>query len=135
MFTDPYYGLNNPDNYWRWNQLRVVANTNTTWWNEKLAWQAEMGAAFGLNQAQIKEATSNWQKLYQFANTQMNGQIPSNSTYTNIFGTMYWQWANSYQSMASWGVPSMSNVMPYFYRGYYEISYFKSAYFNSNNTA
>lgn len=61
--------------------------------------------------------------------------MPSNTTFQNMFGVMYWQWANSYTSQNTWSVPSMANVMPDFYRGYYEISYFKSAYFTSANTA
>ena len=39
MLNDPYYGLSSPGNYFRWNQLRPIGNTNVTEFNMKLAWQ------------------------------------------------------------------------------------------------
>jgi len=39
MFSDPWYGLQNPNNYFRWNQLRPIGNTNITEYNMKTAWQ------------------------------------------------------------------------------------------------
>jgi hypothetical protein len=135
MWSDPYYGLNNPDNYWRWNQLRVVSKVNETWWNEKLAWQNEIRAAFNLTVQQLSEATQNWLSLYRSTSNSLYPLLPSNSTYKNNFGLMYWQWATGFLSESNWGQPSMANVMPSFYAGWYELSYFKSAYLTSANTA
>lgn len=64
MFTDPYYGLQDPNNYARWNVLQVVSKTNSTAFNKKLAFQAELRTAFGLTSTQVSQLTNNWNNLY-----------------------------------------------------------------------
>lgn len=55
---------------------------------------------------------------------------PVNSTFANIFGVMYWQWANAYVTENQLGVPSIKLLGSDLVVGYYEISYWKSAFFN-----
>lgn len=93
MFTDPVYGLNNIDNYQRWNVLHPTASTNQTQVNQKLAFQAELRTYFGLNSAQVKEITNNWYGLYAQQRVAVWNSLPSPSTYQNTFGFMYWQWS------------------------------------------
>jgi hypothetical protein len=59
---------------------------------------------------------------------------PTNSTYMNVFGSAYWQWANAYTTMAIPNVqaPSIGYIAPAMIAGYYEISYFHDAYFNAH---
>jgi hypothetical protein len=43
---------------------------------------------------------------------------------------MYWQWAAGYVTENTFGAPSIANLGSDVIAGYFEISYFKSAYFN-----
>lgn len=133
MFTDTYYGLSNPNNYFRWNELRVVGSSNTTEYRMQNAWMAELSTVYGLTWQQLKVVKSNWQSLYRttsdnFFATELT---PVNATYQNEFGAAYWQWANGYISQTYDSKASMGEVYQGWYAGYYEISYFKSMYFNT----
>lgn len=44
---------------------------------------------------------------------------------------MYWQWAAGYVTQNQFGAPSVANLGSDLIVGYFEISYFKSAYFNT----
>ena len=44
IYTDPYYGLEDPDNYAHWYALKFASNTTDI--NEKLAFQAELRTYF-----------------------------------------------------------------------------------------
>jgi len=56
---------------------------------------------------------------------------PVNATFNNIFGVMYWQWANGDVTENTFSEPSIANLGSDLIAGYFEISYFKSAYFNT----
>lgn len=43
---------------------------------------------------------------------------------------MYWQWANAYVTENQLGVPSIKSLGSDLVVGYYEISYWKSDFFN-----
>lgn len=131
MFSDPYYGLQDPNNYARWNVLQVVAKTNTTAFNKKIAFQAELRSAFGLTYTQVNQLTNNWNNLYSSTAALLYPMQPVNSTFTNIFGVMYWQWANAYVTENQLSAPSIAFLGSDLVVGYYEMSYFKSAYFNT----
>lgn len=64
MWSDPYYGLGDYNNYYRWNVLHPTASTNQTQVNQKLAFQAELRTYFGLNSNQVSELTNNWYQLF-----------------------------------------------------------------------
>lgn len=104
MLSDPYYGLSKYQNYIRWQALKVVSQENLPEWNKKLAWQAELRTAFGLTFAQVQQLTSNWNSLYSTQEQLFYNMQPTNSTYANVFGSAYWQWANAYTTMA---IPSV----------------------------
>jgi hypothetical protein len=57
IYTDPWYGLDNPENYEQW-QVLESGNANTTAIHEKLAFQAELRTYFGLSSAQVQEITN-----------------------------------------------------------------------------
>lgn len=76
MFTDPFYGLNNPQNYPRWQALQNT-NRNTTALYKKLAWQAEIRSYFGLTSAQVQEITNNWNGLWLTTQFSLELDIPS----------------------------------------------------------
>lgn len=67
MFTDPWYGLSNYENYYRWNVLRPTSPANQTAVNEKLAFLNELRFYFGLTSTQVSEITTNWYSLYATA--------------------------------------------------------------------
>jgi hypothetical protein len=82
MFTDPFYGLNNPQNYPRWQALQNT-NRNTTALYKKLAWQAEIRSYFGLTSAQVQEITNNWNGLWLTTQFSLELDIPSPQQYQN----------------------------------------------------
>jgi hypothetical protein len=92
MFDDPFYGLNNPQNYPRWQALDET-NFNATAINKRLSWQAELRSYFGLNSAQVQELTINWNNLWSSTLSSLNANLPSPLLYQNTFGAAYWQWA------------------------------------------
>jgi hypothetical protein len=80
----------------------------------------------------MQQVTNNWNNFYQTQSRALWNSLPTNGTYVNNFGLMYWQWANSYLTETYFnGIPSLANYWPLNYAGYYEISYFKTAYFNT----
>lgn len=130
MFSDPYYGLSNAENYVRWNVLQVVSKTNTTAFNKKIAFQAELRSAFGLTYTQVNQLTNNWNTLYSSTADVLYPMLPVNSTFSNIFGVMYWQWANAYVTESAYSAPSIKSLGSDLVVGYYEISYWHTAFFN-----
>lgn len=132
MLDDPWYGFGNTNNYFRWNQLRPVGNTNVTEYNMKLAWQLEMASAFNLTYNQLRTVTNNWNALFvNQSDTFFLNELTTvvNSTYANEFGAAYWQWANGWISENYFAQPSLAEVYPGWYAGYFEISYFHTNYF------
>ena len=58
LWTDPYYGLNNPDNYVRW---VVLAGSNG---KAEDVFQVEIASYFALTTEQIEVMTTNWVSNY-----------------------------------------------------------------------
>ena len=131
MFYDPWYGLENPVNYFRWNQLKVAAKSNITEYNNNVAWKSELRSAFNLVWDQMQTVSNNWNNYYRTQSTAFFQTLPVNGTFVNPFGAAYWQWANSYVSMAQYGLPTMAQVYPGQYSGYYEIGYWHTDYFDN----
>jgi hypothetical protein len=65
MFTDPWYGLQDPLNYFRWNQLKVTAKSNTTEYNNNIAWKSELRSVFNLVWDQMQTVGNNWNNFYK----------------------------------------------------------------------
>ena len=130
MFDDPFYGLNNPQNYPRWNALQE-RDFNATATNKRLAWQAELRTYFALNSAQVQELTVNWNNMWQDSLNTFNANLPSPLVYENTFGAAYWQWATGQLTQQVSGVSSIAELGNNAFAGYYEISYFHSDYFNT----
>jgi hypothetical protein len=85
----------------------------------------------------VKQLTNNWNTLYKTQQQLFYAMQPTNSTYANVFGSAYWQWANAYTTMSipSVQAPSIGYIAPALVAGYYEISYFHDAYFNAHTNA
>ena len=131
MFTDPWYGLSNYENYYRWNVLKPTSPANQTAVNEKLAFQNELRFYFGLTSTQVSEITTNWYSLYATAlDNNWSTGIPSPAEYQNTFGFAYWQWAAGAITQTYWSVDSVQGLGNNAFVGFYEMSYFKANYFN-----
>lgn len=130
MWNDPYYGLSNYENYPRWQALQNT-NTNSTAINKKLAWQAELRSYFGLSSAQVQELTKNWNGLVRTTGLTVEANLPSPVEYQNAFGFAYWQWATGQITQVTNSVASIALLGNNAFAGYYEITYFRSAYFNT----
>jgi hypothetical protein len=76
MFTDPFYGLNNAQNYPRWQALENT-NRNTTAVYKNIAWQAEIRSYFGLTAAQVHEINTNWNNMWLLTQFELHVDIPS----------------------------------------------------------
>lgn len=63
LYYDPWYGLNDPNNYAHWNALMNDDNS-TTAINLRIAWKAELRTYFGLNVNQVDEMEQNWNIFY-----------------------------------------------------------------------
>lgn len=96
MFDDPWYGLNNPENYERWQAFRTESASDTREGNRRLAWAVELQFYFGLSRAQIEELEPNWLNLFDTVNSAVKATIPSVPLYQDAIGYGYWQWASSY---------------------------------------
>ena len=72
IYTDPFYGLNNENNYLQWNVLMADADPL-----ERAAFKAELRTYFGLNQAQVEEMETNWNAYYQNNAAIINALAPS----------------------------------------------------------
>lgn len=107
LYDDPWYGLNNWQNYPRW-QVLAPGNSNLTAVNEKLAWQGELRQAFGLDSAQVQALTTNWNNLWTNTKVAFNANIPSSDLYLNTFGVAYWQWATGMYTEMSDQVSSIT---------------------------
>jgi hypothetical protein len=59
MFTDPFYGLNDFENYAHW-QTFGLSGTEAEIVNKKLAWAVEVQFYFGLTKSQVVELSTNW---------------------------------------------------------------------------
>jgi hypothetical protein len=130
IYTDPWYGLENSENYDKW-QVLQSGNANTTAVNEKLVFQAELRTYFGLSSAQVQEITNNWNGLFGAQLDLFNINLPSPAEYQNTFGVGYWQWATGQITNDLAGVATMANFGNNEFVGYYDIPYFKSNYFNA----
>ena len=130
IYTDPWYGLNNPYNYYHW-QVLEMQNTNTTQIYKRLAWKAEMRSYWNLTAAQMQTIQTNWNFYFQQQVGNMSFYLPAPEQYSNIFGVAYWQWCNGLITNNIQGVASVAELGTNSFSGYYEISYFKSAYFNN----
>jgi len=141
MLEDPYYGLNNAYNYFRWNVLN--ADGNATSIQQKLFFQSELRTYFALSSAQVQELTANWIDLYELTNQAM---YQFNPALQDTFAIMYWQWAASAitntadfgykQSISDLSQSGMTNDNVF--SGYYEFSTFHTylmQQLNANNTA
>jgi hypothetical protein len=129
IYTDPWYGLENAENYDKW-QVLQSGNANTTAVNEKLAFQAELRTYFGLSSAQVQEITNNWNGLFGAQLDLFNINLPSPAEYQNTFGVGYWQWATGQITNDLAGLATMSYLGSVLFVGYYDIPFFKSNYFN-----
>lgn len=132
MYNDYYYGLNNPENYWKWNQLAVTGSNNVTAWNLRLGFQSELKTVFNLNYNQIQSLTNSWNNLFSQSSFQFFAAQPTTNTYKNPIGAAYWQWANSYttSNLITPSNPSMATYYSNLYTWYPEISYWKTNHFN-----
>lgn len=95
IWTDPYYGINNPANYVRW---AVLAGSHP---NAKNVFQVEMASYFALTAEQIELMTTNWVSNYYTQQSLVIATIApvSGTAYQNNLGAAYWQWANAYLTM------------------------------------
>ena len=59
IYNDPFYGLNNLENYFHWNAFLSTANPLAN-----LAWSWEVRTYFGLTIEQVAEMEVNWRELY-----------------------------------------------------------------------
>lgn len=129
MYNDPFYGLSNYENYAHW-QSFGLAGTEDEVLNKKLAWAVEVQFYFGLSRAQVAELALNWNSLFTNTKSSQNASIPSTSTYQNANGFQYWQWASAWASnQYGWGF-SIADADFNVIQGFYEISYWKSNFFN-----
>ena len=124
IFNDPYYGLNNPDNYYHWNAF-LYTTTDT----ERIAWKWEMKTYFDMTLQQVAEIEENWNTMYADALTTVYESIPSPDEYLNEVGVAYWQWADGYMTnrRSLPYEPSVTKIVNTV-TGYPEISYFISDY-------
>ena len=131
MYFDPWYGLNNPENYYRWNAFQNH-NTNTTANYKRLAWVAELRSYWNLTAAQLQEMQYNWNYfvIVQEINATSIEVIPSPEKYQNTFGIAYWQWCSGLVTENIANVDSVAKLGTNAFAGYYEISYFKTNFFN-----
>lgn len=90
LYNDPYYGLNNPDNYYHWTGFLV--DTKPT---EYYAWRWECKTYFGLSFDQLNEIETNFRTYYNDQLTITTDLLPSPDEYRNEQGIAYWQWADA----------------------------------------
>ena len=80
--------------------------------------------------------TNNWNGLYNGELPALYSLIPDSTQYQDEFGVMYWQWANAYITESTLSAPSVAVISAASgantVAGYFEISYFHSAYFNTS---
>lgn len=60
IYVDPYYGLNNVNNYAKWDALLDNADELV-----RRLFKNELRTYFGLSQAQVDQAELNWNTLWQ----------------------------------------------------------------------
>lgn len=113
----------------------MVPKSNTTEYHQNIAWKSELRSVYNLGWDQMQATINNWNNFYRMESTNFYDTLPVNGTYNNPFGAMYWQWAKSWVTQSNTGVDSLAQVFPDQYIGYYEISYFKTDYFNVNANA
>ena len=67
LYNDPWYGLDNPDNYAHWNALlneTMTGDNSTDAINLRLAWKTELRSYFSLSVEQVDEMEQNWNTFY-----------------------------------------------------------------------
>jgi hypothetical protein len=90
---------------------------------------------FGLTFDQVSDISANWNTLWAGTLQTYNANLPSPPEFQNTFGTAYWQWATGELTLANEGVESIALLGNNAFAGFNEISYFHSAYFNSQANA
>ena len=85
MFHDKIYGLYNLDNFAKWGALNPGGD------NQKaLLFELELRSYFGLSDAQIEEAKTNWQDIYTSNNNQFFQSLLNISPLKNNQGAGYY---------------------------------------------
>lgn len=127
LYTDPWYGLDNEDNYFTWQALRTGADPLA-----KLAFKSDLRTYFGLSKVQVDQMETNWNIFYDQQALIVNQLPPVSETYRNSQGIAYWQWSSSFFTRDD--VPSYDSVIntTNTITGYGEIFYFKKSYFLPN---
>ena len=65
LFNDPFYGLNNFENYARWNNLLYLdEDADILKKQQQAVWMWELRTYFGLTFAQLQEMQTNWNTYY-----------------------------------------------------------------------
>ena len=100
IFEDPYYGLNDFNNYKKWGSLLAGP-----WATLESAWKWELKTYFGLSDAQVVTVQKNFINQFETTKPEMLNALPVRSDFkTSVESVAYWQWAYSYVTKMDQGL-------------------------------